>query len=96
MSVQRQNFPTHINGEEIIKIVQGKKYGTRSAAFQGMLDRNDEESSSNMEFRKADIFELGENIISLSNESYKVYNGTSYSCAITTSKYIKKEAKYEK
>ena len=46
--------------------------------------------------RKADIFELGENIISLSNESYKVYNGTSYSCAITTSKYIKKEAKYEK
>ena len=41
MSVQRQNFPTHINGEEIIKIVQGKKYGTRSNTFQGMLDRNE-------------------------------------------------------
>lgn len=41
MNVQRQNFPSHINGEEIISIVQGKKYSTRSASFQGMLDRNE-------------------------------------------------------
>lgn len=41
MNVQRQNFPTHINGEEIISIVQGKKYSTRVATFQGMLDRNE-------------------------------------------------------
>lgn len=41
MNVQRQNFPTHIHGEEIISIVQGKKYSTRSASFQGMLDRNE-------------------------------------------------------
>ena len=41
MNVQRQNFPTHINGEEIISIVQGKKYSTRSASFQGMIDRNE-------------------------------------------------------
>lgn len=41
MNVQRQNFPTHINGEEIISIVQGKKYSTRAATFQGMLDRNE-------------------------------------------------------
>lgn len=41
MNVQRQNFPTHINGEKIISIVQGKKFSTRSATFQGMLDRNE-------------------------------------------------------
>ena len=41
MNLQRQNFPTHIHGEEIISIVQGKKYSTRSASFQGMLDRNE-------------------------------------------------------
>ena len=41
MNVQRQNFPTHIHGEEIISIVQGKKYSTRAASFQGMLDRNE-------------------------------------------------------
>lgn len=37
---QYQNFPTHINGEEVISIVQGKKH-FNSATFQGMLDRND-------------------------------------------------------
>lgn len=37
---QHQNFPTHLNGEEIIDIVQGKKY-FNAATFQGMLDRND-------------------------------------------------------
>ena len=41
MNVQRQNFPTHLHGEEIIGIVQGKKYGTRNTSFQGMLDRNE-------------------------------------------------------
>lgn len=41
MNVQRENFPTHINGEEIIGVVQGKKYGTRAATFQGMIDRNE-------------------------------------------------------
>lgn len=35
-----QNFPSHINGEEIISIVQGKKH-FNSATFQGMLDRNE-------------------------------------------------------
>lgn len=35
-----QNFPTHINGEQIISIVQGKKH-FNSATFQGMLDRNE-------------------------------------------------------
>lgn len=37
---QHQNFPTHINGEEVISIVQGKKH-FNSATFQGMLDRNE-------------------------------------------------------
>ena len=41
MNIQRQGFPTHINGEEIISIVQGRKYGKSSALFQGMLDRNE-------------------------------------------------------
>lgn len=41
MHVQRQNFPTHIHGEEIIGIVQGKKYSSRNTTFQGMLDRNE-------------------------------------------------------
>ena len=41
MNVQRQNFPTHIHGEEIISIVQGKKYMSRASTFQGMLDRNE-------------------------------------------------------
>lgn len=40
MNLQRQNFPTHIHGEEVISIVQGKKYTSRST-FQGMLDRNE-------------------------------------------------------
>lgn len=35
-----QNFPSKINGEEIISIVQGKKH-FNSATFQGMLDRNE-------------------------------------------------------
>ena len=38
--LQKQNVPTHINGEEIISIVQGKKF-FNSATFQGMIDRND-------------------------------------------------------
>lgn len=37
---QYQNFPTHINGEEVINIVQGKQHWN-SATFQGMLDRNE-------------------------------------------------------
>ena len=41
MSLQRQNFPTHIHGEEIIGIVQGRKYASRNTSFQGMLDRNE-------------------------------------------------------
>lgn len=41
MNLQRTNFPTHINGEEIISVVQGKKFMNRSATFQGMLDRNE-------------------------------------------------------
>lgn len=41
MNVQRQNFPSHINGEEIIGIVQGKKFGSTNKHFQGMLDRNE-------------------------------------------------------
>lgn len=91
-----QIFMANGNGGFRKKLRSIEKPNKENLIFVGMLDRNDEESSSNMEIRKADIFELGENIISLSNESYKVYNGTSYSCAITTSKYIKKEAKYEK
>lgn len=41
MNIQNQNFPTHINGEEIISIVRGKKYASGSSTFQGMLDRNE-------------------------------------------------------
>ena len=41
MNVQRQNFPSHINGEEIISIIQGKKFASRAATFQGMIDRNE-------------------------------------------------------
>lgn len=38
--LQRQNVPTHMNGEEIISIVQGKKF-FNAATFQGMIDRNE-------------------------------------------------------
>lgn len=43
MNIQNQNFPTHINGEEIIGIVRGKDYaaGNSASRFQGMLDRNE-------------------------------------------------------
>lgn len=44
MFIQNENFPTHINGEEIIKIVRGNKYlgdPSRRATFQGMIDRNE-------------------------------------------------------
>ncbi|MDR1019019.1 MAG: hypothetical protein LBM02_10015 [Lachnospiraceae bacterium] len=35
-----QNFPTQINGEEIISVTQGKK-AMHLSTFQGMLDRNE-------------------------------------------------------
>ena len=38
---QRQGFPTHIHGEEIIGIVQGKKHYNKASTFQGMIDRNE-------------------------------------------------------
>ena len=41
MNVSRENFPTHINGEEVIGIVQGRKASMRSATFQGMIDKNE-------------------------------------------------------
>lgn len=37
---QRTGIPTHINGEEVISIVQGRK-AFNNATFQGMLDRNE-------------------------------------------------------
>lgn len=81
-------FMANGNGGWRRKLVNIEKPTFENLSFVGMVDRSNRKAPSNMKYRKADLYELGSNLISLDKDFYQVCTGTSYSCAIATSKYL--------
>lgn len=81
-------FMANGNGGWRKKIKTIEKPKISRLVFVGMLDRDGEKASSNMEHRKPDLYEVGSSVVTLNKNGYQLCNGTSYSCAIATSKYF--------
>lgn len=81
-------FMANGNGGWRKSIKRIEKPKLKNLVFVGMLKRSGEIASSNMDNRKPDSYELGDGLISLSGNGYRVCNGTSYACAIATSRYL--------
>lgn len=81
-------FMSNGNGGWRKKVKKIDKPKFSNVLFVGMNSRSGEESLTNMAYRNPDIYEIGDNLISLGKEGFDTYSGTSFSCAIASSKYL--------